>query len=194
SLYCQRDDESVRHYESIPHPLHSKILDGSAQALSHCAGFNNLRISMMQPNNVVMFVDEGVKLYGLIKQMYRTENPSGGTEDWVKLVEMYARFHKPENFNTPSLRFCKYLSQMRLVVDKLSPPVIGYIKAERIQATCAYHTLPQDTFGLTSCKSIILQVVGRHYFFFLSTHSISFVFHLLSFLHLFMILIFVGVI
>ncbi|POW19455.1 hypothetical protein PSHT_04651 [Puccinia striiformis] len=108
--YRQRDDESIRRYESIPHPLYSKILDGSAQALSHCAGFNNLRISVMQPNNVVMFVDEGVKL---------------------------------------------------LVVGKLSPPVIRSIKSERIQATCAYCTLPQDTFGLTS-KSIILQVVDRH--------------------------------
>ncbi|KAH9461056.1 hypothetical protein MJO29_009561 [Puccinia striiformis f. sp. tritici] len=158
SAYRAKSSGEIQNYRDLPHPPDAQICPGTAKVLSKCVGKNKVLVTVLKPNNVVMYKEDGVRVYGMVQQIYEMNAPEGKVDVWVQLKEMNNAFQKPSNFKTPSLRFRRYLSRMRLVVGAFSIPELTYIEAS---LTAAYRLLPSQTFGLHS-EAMILRTVDRY--------------------------------
>ncbi|POV95091.1 hypothetical protein PSHT_15853 [Puccinia striiformis] len=139
----------------------AQICPGTAKVFSKCVGKNKVLVTVLEPNNVVTYKGDGVRVYGMVQQIYEMNAPDGKVDVWIQSKELNNTFQKPSNFTTPLLRFQQYPSRMRLVVGTFSIPEPTHIKASRIELTAAHCLLPSQTFGLHS-QAIIQRTVDRY--------------------------------
>ncbi|POW15320.1 hypothetical protein PSTT_02183 [Puccinia striiformis] len=168
SAYRAKSSGEIRNYRDLPHPPDAQICPGTAKVLSKCVGKNKVLVTVLKPNNVVMYKEDGVRVYGMVQQIYEMNAPDGKVDVWVQLKEMNNAFQKPSNFKTPSLRFRRYLSRMILVVGAFSIPELTYIGG--LQRTTFAELLRQIKTQVGTCKSMAFPEPHLHVLFQPHTH------------------------
>lgn len=148
--HVKKKNPELLDYRLLPYPAGGKVFlpfgtpTKSVEISSQRASFN---ISPMDPNNCVMYdKKKGRKGYGLIKQIYRYENPLGGVEEAVliePIIEVYGK-----KVECPSRNFCYSLHLLGCMVGKSKPGITVLLPLTDILATAAYRILPPHTFGL----------------------------------------------
>lgn len=143
--HVQMESDEVRDFRELPHPpgatiLHNDVIPRATQRL-----LEYVSISVIKPNNCIVYKSEGKTYYALVRQVYEYSNPLRRRKIVVLVNPIKNLFPKHET--SPS-RFFRYILFLhKCVVGQIDEEFV-YLSPKKVVNVAAYRLLPSDVFGI----------------------------------------------
>lgn len=151
-VHLQVESEEVRNYWQVPHPPGARILQNDVVPKATLRILEHVSISMIKPNNCIVYKLAGKTYYGLVRQIYQFNNPFRKRENVILVNPIKNLFPKLEQ--TPS-RFFRYILFLhKCVVGQIDEEFV-YVLTKKVVNVAAYRLLPTDVFGIDEGEIIL---------------------------------------
>ncbi|MBW0523889.1 hypothetical protein O181_063604 [Austropuccinia psidii MF-1] len=140
----QSNGIEVRDFRHFPHVDHKWVLGESARAI-RVVQFNGAgdKVSVMSPNNVVLYRDQGVIKYGLVQAIYAFYGPNSSALEGVYIKHITNKYPRPK-YEVGHIGY--YLGLLGAVVGQISHADKRMILPKNIISLAAYRFIEQETF------------------------------------------------
>ncbi|MBW0564560.1 hypothetical protein O181_104275 [Austropuccinia psidii MF-1] len=147
-LMLQKDSEGIRDFSAYPHPLNKWVLSQFAMPLrSIPLDDANGSISVMAPNNVVIFKNKGALEYGLVKAIYSFHGPKNTRVIGIYIHQIHSLYKHPR-YPPGHVGYC--LALFGVVVGKICPETSLMIRSRDVVSLGAYRLFESGIFRAPS--------------------------------------------
>jgi hypothetical protein len=165
--FVRQTDPTAQNKDTFPVPNGAKLLMGCATSVQSVMSGDNVRVTVMNPNNCILWRDNVDKIqYGLIQQIYCFADHLRVKQLVIMITEILDQYPKRHNLPTTRFRYLLYL--YKCVVGRINTQKKLFVNPRNVISLAAYRFLPSNTLGIPN-NGIILTPQDRKPFLDIST-------------------------